>query len=112
MKTGRDKAFWLIGILPILLIVVITFSPSVTAPIILGFPFLLFFPGYGFIAGLFSRKGGLGGVERLIPSFGLSIAVLILATSGLVWSTEKSLIRKKDSGHNLMYGCLSCEGRA
>jgi len=111
MKARRDKDLWLIGILTILLIVVIAFSPSTIAQIILGLPFLLFFPGYVLIAALFPKKGSLGGVERLALSFGLSIAVVpliglilnytpwgirlypilislavfILATSGVAW---------------------------
>ena len=111
MKARRDKDLWLIGIVTILLIVVIAFSPSTIARIILGLPFLLFFPGYTLIAALFHKKGSLGGVERLALSFGLSIAVVpligfilnytpwgirlypilislavfILATSGVAW---------------------------
>lgn len=138
MKARRDKAFWLIGILTILLIVVIAFSPPTTARIISGLLFLLFFPGYGLIAALFPKKRNLGGVGRLALSFGLSIAVMplmglilhyfpwwiglypilisltvfIFATSGVAWSAGESLIRKKDSGHHLIYGCLSGEGRA
>ena len=111
MKARRDKDLWLIGILTILLAVVIAFSPSTIARIILGLPFVLFFPGYTLIAALFPRKGSLGGVERVALSFGLSIAVVpliglilnytpwgirlypilislavfILATSGVAW---------------------------
>jgi uncharacterized membrane protein len=78
MKAKLDKDLWLIDIVTILLIVVIAFSPSTTARIILGLPFLLFFPGYVLIAALFPKKGSLGGVERLALSFGLSIAMVPL----------------------------------
>lgn len=44
----------------------------------LGLAFVLFFPGYTLIAALFPRKGGLGGIERVALSFGLSIAVVPL----------------------------------
>jgi len=111
MKARRDSDLWLIDIVTILLIVVIAFFPSTIARIILGLPFLLFFPGYVLIAALFPKKGSLGGVERVALSFGLSIAVVpliglilnytpwgirlypilislavfILATSGVAW---------------------------
>ena len=111
MKTKLGKDLWLIGILTILLAVVIVFSPSTIARIILGLPFLLFFPGYTLMSALFPKKESLGGVERLALSFGLSIAVVplvgfilnytpwgirlypilislavfILATSGVAW---------------------------
>jgi uncharacterized membrane protein len=78
MKAKLDKDLWLIGILTILLAVVIAFFPSTIARIILGLPFLLFFPGYTLMAALFPRKGSLGGVERVALSFGLSIAVVPL----------------------------------
>jgi len=78
MKASQDKDLWLIGILTILLAVVIAFSPSTVARIILGLPFLLFFPGYTLMVALFPKKERLGGVERVALSFGLSIAVVPL----------------------------------
>jgi uncharacterized membrane protein len=78
VKSKLDKDLALIGILTIVLVVVITLFPSTTARIILGLPFLLFFPGYTLMAALFPRKGGLGGVERVALSFGVSIAVAAL----------------------------------
>jgi uncharacterized membrane protein len=78
MKARHDNDLWLIGIVTILLAVVIAFFPSSAARIILGLPFLLFFPGYTLLAALFPKKGSLGGVERVALSFGLSIAVVPL----------------------------------
>jgi uncharacterized membrane protein len=111
MEARRHSDLWLIDIVTILLIVVIAFFPSTIARVILGLPFLLFFPGYVLIAALFPKKGSLGEVERVALSFGLSIAVVpliglilnytpwgirlypilislavfILATSGVAW---------------------------
>lgn len=54
----------------------------------LGLPFVLFFPGYTFIAALYPRKGELAGVERLAFSLGLSLAIvplLGLALNYTVW---------------------------
>jgi len=117
MKARHDKDLWLIGILTILLAVVIAFFPSTIARIILGLPFLLFFPGYTLITALFPKKESLGGVERVALSFGLSIAVVpliglilnftpwgirlepilislavfIIATSGVAWYRREKL---------------------
>jgi len=117
MKARQDKDLWLIGILTILLVVAIAFFPSTIARIILGLPFLLFFPGYTLMAALFPKKESLGGVERVALSFGLSIAVVpliglvlnftswgirltpilislavfIIATSGVAWYRREKL---------------------
>lgn len=54
-----------------------------TLRIILGLPFVLFFPGYTLIAALFAGRGDLDGIERTALSFGLSIAVVPLIGLGL-----------------------------
>lgn len=51
--------------------------------VVLGLPFLLFFPGYTLIGALFPKKDNLGGIERLVLSFGLSIVVVPLIGLGL-----------------------------
>jgi len=50
--------------------------------IVLGLPFLLFFPGYTLQAALFPRKSDLGGTELAALSVGLSVAVVAL--TGLI----------------------------
>ena len=42
-------------------------------------PILFLIPGYVLVAALFPSKGGLDGAERVLFSFGLSIAVVSLA---------------------------------
>jgi uncharacterized membrane protein len=66
----------LIDILVILLIIIITFFQSSVLRVILGLPFLLFFPGYMLIATLFPRRDALDSIERVALSFALSIAVV------------------------------------
>ena len=68
----------LVLILSFILILIILFIPIDAIRIILGLPFMLFFPGYTLITALFPGKSGLQGIERLALSFGLSIAVLPL----------------------------------
>lgn len=76
MKIRLRNELLPLNILVILLILIITFFPSNSVlRIVLGLPFLLFFPGYTLIAALFPRKTSLGGIERVALSFGLSIAV-------------------------------------
>ncbi len=105
--------------------------------IVLGLPFLLFFPGYTLIAALFPRKGSLGGVERIALSFGLSIAVVpliglilnytpwgirlvpilvsntafILAMSGLAWYRRRDLSKDERFEPSLRIGFPSWQGQ-
>jgi len=73
----------LIILITILLSVVIVLLPDSALRVIIGLPFLLFFPGYTLIAALFPRKSSLDGIERVALSFGLSIAVVPLLGLGL-----------------------------
>jgi len=76
---STSQVWDLIAILVVSLILVpaVLFTSGVLR-IVLGLPFLLFFPGYTLIAALFTRKASLGGIERIALSFGLSIAVVPL----------------------------------
>jgi len=67
-----------LNVLVIVLVAIIILFPSNILRIILGLPFLLFFPGYTLVAALFTRKEGMGSIERVALSFGLSIAVVPL----------------------------------
>ena len=61
-----------------LLILFIVVLPSNAARIVLGLPFLLFFPGYILVAALFPRRTDLDVIKRVSLSFLLSIAVAAL----------------------------------
>jgi uncharacterized membrane protein len=61
-----------------LLILAIYLLPLPALRIILGGPFVLFFPGYTMVAALFPGREDLEGLERLGLSLGLSIAILPL----------------------------------
>ena len=80
-----------IVVLTALLTICIVFIPSDIPRIIIGLPFVLFFPGYALIAALFPRNESLGGIERLALSFGLSIAVVPLIGLLLNYLWEISL---------------------
>ena len=64
--------------LSFLLTVTIYLIPVPALRIVLGAPYILFFPGYTLVAALFPGKDDLEGIERLGLSLGLSIAVLPL----------------------------------
>jgi len=69
----------LINAISALLIIAILIFPSTILRIVLGLPFLLFFPGYTLLMSLFPRAEQLQGIERTALSFGLSIAIVPLA---------------------------------
>ena len=73
----KNDLLWII-IVTALLALVILLLPDSVLRVILGLPFLLFFPGYTLIAALFPKKSDLDGIERVALSFGLSIAVVPL----------------------------------
>jgi uncharacterized membrane protein len=68
----------LLNLLVIVLILAIILFPSNVLRIILGIPFVLFFPGYALIAALFPRKEGIGSIERVALMFVMSIAIVPL----------------------------------
>ena len=78
MKVNFKYDLLVIIILCALLAVVIILLPSDVLRIIMGLPFLLFFPGYTMITALFPSKEDLNGIERVAFSFGLSIVVVPL----------------------------------
>lgn len=78
MRKRVQNELLLLNIITVLLIIVIAFFPSSTLRIVLGLPFLLFFPGYTLIAALFPRRTQIGSIERVALGFGLSIAVVPL----------------------------------
>lgn len=78
MKIHIKNEFLAIIALSLVLILVISLTDFKTLRVILGLPFVLFFPGYTLIAALFPRFDDLDGIERVALSFGLSIAVVPL----------------------------------
>ncbi len=67
-----------LNLLVILLIVAIILSPSNILRLILGIPFVLFFPGYALMAALFPKKEGIGSIERLMLSLVMSFVIVSL----------------------------------
>ncbi len=67
-----------IGLATVVLLILLVLAPHNPVRIVLGLPFVLFFPGYALIAALYPRHDDLDGIERLALSLGLSLAVVPL----------------------------------
>ncbi|MBC7325744.1 MAG: DUF1616 domain-containing protein, partial [Moorella sp. (in: Bacteria)] len=78
MRLNTQKELIFVDALALLLVTVVIFSGPQPLRVVLGLPFVLFFPGYTLIATLFPRQKDLDGIERVALSFGLSIAVVPL----------------------------------
>lgn len=69
--------------LSILLILIIYLLPDSLLRVVIGLPFILFFPGYAALSVLFPEDKDLEIIERMALSFGLSIAISPLVGFGL-----------------------------
>lgn len=78
MKIRILNGLFLVEIFTILLILAIVVVPSDIARIILGLPFLLFFPGYALMSALFAAKEKKELLELIGLSSALSIAIVAL----------------------------------
>jgi len=85
MRFDFRRSWDLTGIIlsSLALILIIAGLPDSPVRVILGLPFILFFPGYALISFLFPRAEDLGVIERVALSFGLSIAITPLVGLGL-----------------------------
>jgi uncharacterized membrane protein len=78
LKLRVEKDLLWINILGTMLIVVTGLFPTSFIRILIGVPFILFFPGYTLVCALFPRRQELDEIERIALSIGLSIAVVPL----------------------------------
>ena len=83
MKIRLPNGLLIIDILTGLLVLTILVIPSSFLRIVLGLPFLMFFPGYVLVTALFTRVGEIDRIEKIALSFGVSIAVTALIGLGL-----------------------------
>jgi uncharacterized membrane protein len=90
LRIRLGSGLLILNILSIVLVLVISFVPTNIVRIILGLPFVLFFPGYALMAALFPNREGMIGIERVALSFGLSIAVVPLVglLLNFVWAVR------------------------
>lgn len=83
MKIKLPIDILLILILSLIMLFFVYFDVPSVIRLILGLPFLLFFPGYTLITALFVNKKKMDRLELVVLSFGMSIAVIALIGFGL-----------------------------
>ena len=83
------------------MILAIAFIPSTGVRVILGLPFLLFFPGYTLLAALFVKKKEIDNIEWIALSCGMSIALTGLIGFGLNYK-----MGNKIGAGPMLYHCL------
>jgi len=83
LRPRRDWDLWSIVCLSFLLILFIYAFPDSVVRVVIGLPFILFFPGYAALSVLFPEGKDLEIIERVALSFGLSIAISPLVGFGL-----------------------------
>lgn len=75
MRIKSISELLVLNLLSVVLVLIISLTDTQIIRIILGIPFLLFIPGYTFIAALFPRRSDMGLYERIVLSLGLSIVI-------------------------------------
>lgn len=78
MRIRIGDGLWLVNLLTFALAAAIFLFPLNILRIILGLPFLLFFPGYALLAALFPARERMDDLQRVVLSFGISLAVVPL----------------------------------
>lgn len=80
LKARAPKEFIAIITFVLVSVVFIVVPPLNATPvrIIVGFPLVLFLPGYSLIYALFPRKNEMDGIQRIALSIGLSIALVVI----------------------------------
>jgi uncharacterized membrane protein len=88
LKVKLSIGILIVDILTILLVLSIFQINSAAIRIVLGIPFLLFFPGYTLIAVMFpGSKNGIDSAERIALSFAMSLVITALIGFGLNFTT-------------------------
>ena len=114
---GRvPEEFMAIMIFVVISVIFIVIPPLNATPVrvILGFPLVLFLPGYSLIYALFPKKNEIDGIERIALGIGLSIAVVVII--GLVlnytpWGIRLGPILVAISLFTLIFAALTAARR-
>ena len=103
-----------VAVMTAALLFVITISPDSPLRVVLGLPYLLFFPGYVLVSFLFPEEEPLDKIERIALSFGLSIAItpLIGLLLNYLWNISLTPILTSLSIFILVFSALAYLRRA
>lgn len=74
LKSNSDLLF--LCTVTVLIFPIVIFSYPVILRVIFSFPIILFFPGYTLVSALYPRRESMKDMERLLLSFGLSLAIV------------------------------------
>jgi len=108
-KKALSNNFFLLTSFIVVSVIFITFPPLSNTPlrIIVGFPLILFLPGYSLICALFPKKDELNPIEKIALSIGLSIAIVViigLALNYTPWGIRLGPILLAISSFTLILG--------
>ena len=97
-------------------VVIITVPPLNATPLrtVVGFPLVLFLPGYSLVSALFLRKEELDTIERIALSIGLSICIVVfvgLALNYTPWGIRLGPILLALSSFTLIFTAVSAVRR-
>ncbi len=92
MRTKTANDLLIVYVWSIALVLIISYVDIQVLRVLLGIPFILFFPGYTLLAALFPKNNDLTSIERVSISFGVSIAVVPLIGLVLNYIWEVQLI--------------------
>ena len=81
--TPKDLVFVIAYVVVSVIIITVPPLNSSILRALVGFPFVLFLPGYTLLAVLFPKNNELDGIERIALSIGLSICVVVFIGLGL-----------------------------
>lgn len=94
MKIKVRNELLLLNLLNVILIIIVAFLPGSSLRVALGFPFIIFFPGYVTMSALYPTRDTISATHRLTLSFALSIAIvpLVLLLLNYSWGINVNSI--------------------
>jgi uncharacterized membrane protein len=115
LRLKLPNGILIVDILSVLLTLSIVFFPSTVLRVVLGLPFLLFFPGYTLAAALFVVEDSMDAIQKLALSVGMSMAVVAAICFGLnytPWGIRLEPVLLSVTGFILVTSAIALARRA